>query len=140
MQIEAGKFYKTRDGSKVGPAILRTRDQDGWSVARGHPWACGTGFMHYPDGTCAYTKAPHLDLISEWGDTTGPVVEETVTAHRIVPGVYGRLDIAPGMLKSPTVLMGIEDGIDTQLTHWTASELRAAAAVLSQLADALEQN
>lgn len=81
-------------------------------------------------------KNEYFELVSP----TGPVVEETVTVRRIVPGVYGRLNIGPGMLKSPTVLMGVEDGIYTRQTHWTVAELRAAAAVLTQLADALEQN
>lgn len=63
MQIEAGKYYRTRDGRKVGPTV-----------------DCGAylqvdGYHYSSDGTCSlYGKGeealiPNRDLIAEWTDT-----------------------------------------------------------------------
>ena len=70
---------------------------------------------------------------------TGPVVEETV--KRIVPGVYGVLEVGKSLEmpvqcgtdeKQPVVYVSIVSA------YSTAPELRAAAAVLLELAGALE--
>lgn len=76
LQIEKGKFYRTRDGRKVGP-MTRVADSATYSP----PWAwtnAPDGHLgsdeHYlwrDDGTEAwllyYTESPH-DLIAEWVD------------------------------------------------------------------------
>jgi hypothetical protein len=64
MKIEEGKFYRTRDGHKVGPMIFdstvtdsypyRDPDWSGW-------WSEG--------GERQAAKFPETDLIAEWEDT-----------------------------------------------------------------------
>ena len=63
MKIEAGKYYKTRDGQKVGPLAVK----DSYFEAAG--W-------HYNEnGICCYKgfsknlPHPERDLIAEWADT-----------------------------------------------------------------------
>lgn len=60
---------------------------------------------------------------------TGPVVTETVTKTRIVPGTYDGVNV--GDASRHGVSLAIESG------YYTADELDAAAAVLSALAKGL---
>jgi hypothetical protein len=68
MKIEAGKYYRTRDGQKVGP--MNNTDNEGakfYSIATG---------LYFEDGTFGYgesIRCPRLDLISEWTDE-GPTL------------------------------------------------------------------
>ncbi|WP_266063841.1 hypothetical protein [Brucella intermedia] len=59
LTIETGKFYRTRDGRKVGPAY---RHHDGWGMGSegGKMWA--------KDGHRYFGNAPETDLIAEWVD------------------------------------------------------------------------
>jgi len=59
LTIETGKFYRTRDGRKVGPAY---RYHDGWSMGGegGKMWA--------NDGHRYFGNAPETDIIAEWVD------------------------------------------------------------------------
>jgi len=62
MKIEAGKYYRTRDGRKVGPMIYRNPqpwDLTAWRDAGGKCW--------HDDGR-HFTKmgTPNLDIIAEW--------------------------------------------------------------------------
>lgn len=59
MKIEAGKYYKTRDGSRVGPMRSFTSFEDR------HPWQCG-GYLWTSDGINYEGDCPKLDLIEEW--------------------------------------------------------------------------
>jgi hypothetical protein len=63
LTIEAGKFYRTRDGRKVGPMIL---DQDECD-AGGLPWSMGDLRAWHADGR-RYDAAniPSDDLVAEW--------------------------------------------------------------------------
>jgi hypothetical protein len=113
MNIEEGKFYRTRDGRKVGP--MQWSGQDEW------PWfdVPGSGICWMDDGSPAkFTNSPQL--VSEWQD--GPV--RTVTRKEIVPGSYGCVVVC-------------NDGSVSAACD-TAAELRAAAATLIEIADALE--
>ena len=63
MQIEAGKFYRTRDGRKVGPVV---------NTARGRlsfPFQCGPE-TYTPWGTVFNTWEDPADLVAEWAETT----------------------------------------------------------------------
>lgn len=73
LTIQAGKFYKTRDGRKVGPM----REQDGYHT---------DGEWYYAsDGECCYlgvsgsVKVPKHDLIAEWLDDPVAVAPATAT-------------------------------------------------------------
>lgn len=117
LKIEAGKYYKTRDGRKVGPV----REQNGYLTTNG--W-------HYAEnGECCYKgisgngKQPEFDLISDWQE--GPI--RTVTRREIVEGQYGIVHVTV----SGNVEIEEKDG-------YTPEELREAAHTLNQIAEYLE--
>ena len=121
MQIEAGKYYRTRDGRKVGPLAERYHPE--FQLQGGMEEFGATAWRK--NGTNIYSQ--DMDLIAEWTD--GPVRTETVTTRRIVPGVYGRLRVFEGV-----------EGIAYELAgncYLTATELDDLAMVASQLAEAL---
>lgn len=70
LKIEAGRFYKTRDGRKVGPMIEdKWHDRDyGWTVE--HEFNAEYGKAWRADGTFHVdrSKKHSADLISEWID------------------------------------------------------------------------
>ncbi len=63
MQIEEGKYYKTRDGRKVGPRLV-------WNEGSAWPWsdheADGTDIWD-DNGRSDYTETPN-DLLEEWAE------------------------------------------------------------------------
>ncbi len=65
MQIEAGKYYRTRDGQKVGPM-----ERNDGTYSDTHPWRSDWGGSVRDDGTWSDIKgkAHPLDLIAEWAD------------------------------------------------------------------------
>ena len=144
MKIEEGKFYRTRNGDKVGPAVFRTvGNRCFWSV----------GNWHYSeDGVCSYLGwVPRADgdeyrsgrdLMAEWrGEQTGPVITETV--KRINPGVYGAVEVLSGPTDtySTSAKITMRNGTAFSPHLWfDAAELRAVAATLTEIADALEQS
>lgn len=66
MKIEAGKYYKTRDGRKVGPMASRTSPH-GWI------WEDDEGFSYDCRGRFTEDKRPYRrDLIAEWTDEPRP--------------------------------------------------------------------
>lgn len=59
LTIEAGKFYRTRDGRKVGPAWLG--GMEGW------PWSVGNGVTYKADGMSQCNGRPwDHDIVAEW--------------------------------------------------------------------------
>ena len=62
MQIEAGKYYRTRDGRKAGPAVKRHDGEYGLSV----PWPEGDYFYSSDGKSCLGYRSD--DLIAEWTD------------------------------------------------------------------------
>jgi hypothetical protein len=112
MNIEEGKFYRTRDGRKVGPMSIKSPRL---------VWVNGIeGDWYKKDGRRSSFTEQEDDLIKEWQD--GPV--RTVTRKEIVPGSYGCVVVC-------------NDGSVSAACD-TAAELRAAAATLIEIADALE--
>ena len=127
MQIEAGKYYRTRDGRKVGPMAQSEWPECARIEGQGGLWNWD-GSPHFPFNEDL--DSPHL--IAEWTEApTGPV--RTVTRKEIVPGVYGRVRVYDETCEHGHVCMGLPPPY-----HWTATELRAAVATLSEIADALE--
>ena len=129
MKIEAGKYYKTRDGRKVGPTIENDFPNSYY------PFKTSGGLYVMADGTAnnGWNFDSKSDLVAEWSE--GPV--RTVTRKEIVPGTYGR--VAVGQPYGSTVPVSVGSSI---LAPWaqglTPAELRAAAATFVELADALE--
>lgn len=97
IKIKAGKFYKTRDGRKVGPIVVSSYGRGCWTEAfpsiTKYPWNL--------DGTFLGNVESSLDLIAEWVDS--PIqkilVEKKVTQtvkvkeKRIIPDEYGFLRV-----------------------------------------------
>ena len=67
LKIEAGKFYKTRDGRKVGPIIANWCDNEHW------PFRWPEQTMYYKPNGFSCPGSAHLhrdddDIIAEWID------------------------------------------------------------------------
>lgn len=116
LKIEAGKYYKTRDGRKVGPITFN-----------GSNFGLLGESIYYSDGSISSSHPHQGDLISEWQDET-PSPIRTVTRREIVAGVYGLIQIFDNGC------MYIET--DT----YTADQCREAAHILNQIAEVLEEN
>lgn len=122
MKIEEGKYYRTRDGQKVGP-MRRSNCRDyQWTAFFNNDnrlWdAFGRRYMESYGST---------DLIAEWTDDS-PV--RVVTRKEIVPGVYDLVKVMKnGTNNRPGII--IDDFMNSD-------QLRKAAAILNEIADALE--
>lgn len=76
MKIEAGKYYITRDGRKVGPMCVYEDLDNIFHVKT------GVGSVEHWDnngvhGEGIYAYQPNLDLVAEWKDeptTSGPTL------------------------------------------------------------------
>lgn len=122
MKIEAGKYYKTRDGRKVGP--MREIDRE----LTDYPWTDQIEEMpmqRYNDWGEEVGEPSSHDLISEWQDEA-PSPIRTVTRRQIVPGVYGSLHVYND---------GTYGVIDSN-----PDNIREAAHILNQIAEVLEEN
>lgn len=105
MQIEAGKFYRARDGQKVGP-MRSTKENYPWAgpLTNEENRADCAGFND--DGSC-----PHIsqyDLIAEWTDE--PV------GHASYPGMSVRDWFAGQSIASVIALAikTVEDGTESR--------------------------
>ncbi|QIC52914.1 hypothetical protein [Brucella phage EF4] len=84
LKIEAGKYYKTGDGRKVGP--IKSYEDRYFHKAS---FACRE-WTYLENGKWAGSlNNDNRDLISEWSEA--PI--RTVTRREIVEGVYGSVDI-----------------------------------------------
>lgn len=124
MKIEAGKYYKTRDGRKVGP--MREIDRE----LTDYPWTDQVEEMpmqRYNDWGEEVGEPSSHDLISEWQDeATSPI--RTVTRREIVPGNYGLIQI-------------FDNGcMYIETDSYTAEQCREAAHLLNQIAEVLQEN
>lgn len=133
MKIEAGKFYRTRDGRKVGPM---ERWSAGW-VQRGA--SVDNPCWHGDGRDWSHPADPGNTLIADWADEPASPVR-TVTRKEILVGVYGAVAVGPAAPAFVNVLVG--NGRLDRVSHvnyaaLNESELRAAAMVFTQLADAL---
>ena len=126
VKLEVGKYYKRRDGCKVGPMV---RNIDG-EYRETHPFTCPSGYTYKIDGGYLVGNSEYaFDIIAEWTDE--PVSPaRTVTRKDIVPGQYGKVSIESYCVDA------VEVSIDGFLT---TSELRAAIATLTEIADAMEE-
>lgn len=81
LRIEVGRYYKTRDGRKVGP-------MEEWCNERDLFTAPGTGGLWHDDGTPHYAVAEKTDspkLIAEWSEPT-PVPAPVLPAAKFKVG------------------------------------------------------
>ena len=140
MKIEAGKYYRTRDGKKVGPMERDTYAGTEW------PWTADNYIDRCrDDGTCSTYDQPDerpSDIVAEWTDEpTGPVITETVTRKRIKPGVYGRLHVS-GTLGDRECVIGLlsrdKGPLPLDRGNFSIIEIRDLVTDLTAIADALE--
>src|SRR5690606_1883497 len=122
LKIEAGKYYKTRDGRKVGP-YCKARPSNVWITEDGNILN-----SRYSNGKLQLNCENDADLIAEWQDeTTSPI--RTVTRREIVPGVYGKVFINDYDELANTVSLNVKD--DFGFVSFNAEELREAAHTLN---------
>ena len=101
----------------------------------------GTVYGRSVQGDTSYDDNWLLDGSDNWrivsaDAPTGPVRTVTRTTREIVPGVYGMVKVTT-CPSSPLGVVGINLTYDG---WWTAAELRAAIATLTEIAQALEDS
>lgn len=126
LKIEEGKFYKTRDGRKVGPMVWAP---EGWFYQNA---SLGCWLKN---GLCQDrdTERHHGPLFSEWPSEETPFSPcpiRTITRREIVPGVYGRVYVGP--VEKGEISTEIQGG------YMSPSELRESAHLFNQLAEYLD--
>lgn len=134
MKLEVGKFYRTRDGQKVGP-IKSRRDKvypfHGRLDDTVSPSFTKDGYYWRSE-----LESPD-DLIAEWVDEpaasqpAGPV--RTITRKEIVPGSY----------KGPVHIYEADnDSVRLSVPgfHYKLVDLKNIIETLTEIADALEEN
>ena len=116
---------------KVGDKVRRTYGSS-FGQSKGYEGVVdhiSAGWLHFADGTRGLIN--RFELVQP----VGPVVTETVTKTRIVPGVYDGVKVVE-VDDDGFVSIEIVDGNDCP--RWMdADQLDAAAAVLSALAKGL---
>ncbi|WP_435657240.1 ribosomal protein L7/L12 [Brucella pituitosa] len=92
-KIEAGKYYRTRDGRKVGPVR-----------SEGLYWgAPEVNDSYYDDGRQWRAYESHHDLIAEW-------VDEPVKAAAPFPFILRNLEFTVAPIAKPAIVALIENG------------------------------
>ena len=139
LRLRAGGYYRTRGDLRVGP--LRP-----WGHDEKYIWTEDEGGYLYNDrGVCWGTSyESSATLIEEWAEpiTPAPTPVQTHTTVRtvIVPGEYGRVAVEHPSAAPDRVSIAFDREIGTGGEWYImgATELRAAAATLTQLADGLD--
>lgn len=132
MEIIEGKFYRTRDGRKVGPM---RRQSNGWVADSGRIDDNGAyDWYLYGNYDCCNQETP-VDLIAEWRDEPkSPIQEEVIqiiTKRKLVAGTYSNVGV------SYSVDAGWEFSLE--LNNYNAQELEEASHILAQLAEFLRE-
>lgn len=149
LTIEAGKFYRARDGRKVGP--MAPYDH--------HPLEWTDGNLVWTEGGAYWRFGPvsHLDLVSEWVDepSQSPTEDEKLAAEGwikhdgkgmpvdggavVLPRYRDRADVHPGFADDWVGWDWIEaDNPDEQITHYRIASPntdRAQVEALGKVAD-----
>lgn len=146
MQLEVGKFYKTRDGRKVGPIEFRGGELKCFATAEGPFSKSGHWYTqfneHYPEfsGRSSISGEHQDDLIEEWRDEPkSPIQEEVVTKRKLVPGEYGRIFVDGAYGETINLAFITSMGKRSGIYGFTAQELEEASHILAQLAEFLKQ-
>lgn len=128
LKIEEGKFYRTRDGRKVG-RMVKSEFYDTFydpnKLVTSQSWSA--------DGSYIGGQKGKLDLVLEWHDS--PII--TVTSRELRDGEYGRFSIMKH--EGRTVLIGFNSMGDLHFQTMSVDELREAAHLFNQIAEFLEE-
>ena len=90
MKIEAGKFYRTRDGRKEGPISWNPG-----SIGDSHPFVSNCGYARYTvDGLLLIGSETSRDIIAEWTDE--PDKPKTWGDMTTGGRTLAELDVKPG--------------------------------------------
>lgn len=136
MKIEAGKYYKTRDGRKVGPMRERGIRKKRYIEEKydGRIW----DDLGSPYGE---NNTQDDEIISEWQDEPSPI--RTVTRREIVAGVYGRLHVSRDFSmgdKDLRIALSDSQGESDPVGHyWNLDELDEAIHTLSQIREVIAE-
>lgn len=140
IQLQIGHTYRSRDGAAE---FTIDRVTDAISYLGPIAWSGTSAWWANTGRNFGDVDGPY-DLVEDVTPTaTGPVRQITVTRTEIVPGVYNRLSVRPyGGENGRKVIAAFVDVADDDYTpgYWAAmnaEELDAAAATLTQLANAL---
>ncbi|MDR6431053.1 hypothetical protein [Brucella pseudogrignonensis] len=102
-KIEAGKYYRTRDGRKVGPMMARNNH----SYAFAADIAGDIGIRIFQKdgvhGSRWIGNEPNLDLIAEW-------IDEPVKATAPFPFILRNLEFTVAPIAKPAIVALIENG------------------------------
>ncbi len=103
LKIEAGKYYRTRDGRKVGP--LMARNNDSYAFAADIAGDIGIRIFQKDGvhGSRWIGNKPNLDLIAEW-------VDEPVKAATPFPFILRNLEFTVAPIAKPAIVALIENG------------------------------
>lgn len=139
MKIEAGKYYKTRDGRKVGPTEVTYYSE---VYPKAKFWVEGYGLVQENGKFGNDEDSPSLDLISEWKDEA-PSPIRNVTRREIVAGVYGRLhvsrDFSMGDKSLRIALSDSQGDADPAGHYWNLDELDEVIHTLSQIREVIAE-
>lgn len=113
MRIEAGKYYRTADGVKVGP-------MERWSESRAessHPWEEEGGSERFEpggdiwksDGTCSYGSPT---LIAEWAEPISATAPDGMTLRDWFAGTMTIGDTNFPSVKEAAEFAGVEEPSD----------------------------
>jgi hypothetical protein len=126
LRLRAGGYYRTRGGRRVGPleefGVPGHLKADVAGELR--VWRTSTGAHEF--------NVRVLDIVAEWTEPAAtPVQTHTTVRTEIQPGTYGPIWVGEAFGGTASV------GMHSQM--WAPEDLRAAAAVLTQLADGLDR-
>ena len=99
LKIEAGKYYRTRDGRKVGPIADRGRYYCANEMHYNSDGECGLEGRHHP----SQDWRDRHDLIDEW-------VDEPVKAAAPFPFILRNLEFTVAPIAKPAIVALIENG------------------------------
>ncbi|WP_198513177.1 ribosomal protein L7/L12 [Brucella pituitosa] len=103
LKIEAGKYYRTRDGRKVGPMKAAKSDLYAFSgslVGDGYNKIFQSTGVH---GDLYIQNEPNSDLIAEW-------VDQPVKAAAPLPFILRNLEFTVAPIAKPAIVALIENG------------------------------
>lgn len=115
LTIETGKFYRTRDGRKVGPAV---------GVGRAERFSLGEKFLYRTDGKYMFNSSESLDgdLVAEWIDE--PASNDN---QPVAPQPAGTADLTITIGSDTTELEGGLDRVIVKLERIKALKAEIAA-------------